>query len=261
MHRLTVISLIASCLCLMPTVSAQIKIIPQERLDAVNNPVLSEDSSFLVFDMTHIVADPMNEEDAPKVFVFPFRNEGKKRIDIRRMVSTCSCAVASCSVRSLSSGESAEISVRYDPKGHPGHFERKVFIYTDDGDAPAAVLRLSVQVESGKDLSADWPVQKGSVRMRRDEVSFTEGTRSVEKIRFINLSGKVLRLDCERAFLPACLSFRTEPEVVGNGEEGEMVFSYDPSETTPKDRVNVMLKGLGLPPSRSSVTVCFRPGN
>lgn len=245
----------------MPIASAQIKIIPQERLDAVNDPVLSKNSSFLVFDVTHIVAEPMNEDDAPKVFVFPFRNDGKEKIDIKRIVSTCSCAVASCSVRSLSPDESAEISVRYDPKGHPGRFERKVFIYADEEDTPAAVLRLTVVVESGKDLSADWPVQKGTVRMRRDEVCFNVGIRSVEKVRFMNLSGRPLRLECESAFLPDCLSFRTEPEVVGNGDEGEIVISYDPSENAPKNKVNVILKGLGIPPRQSSVTVYFRQQN
>lgn len=238
--------------------SAQIRIVPREQLEAVASPRLSADSSSLVFDTRHIMADPMNEDDGPKTFVYRFRNASEGVLTVRRLVSTCSCATASCSAGSVAPGETDEISVRYDPKGHPGRFERKVFVYTMEGDSPAAVLRLSVEVETGKDLSGDWPVQMGPVRMRRETVCFTEGVKAVEKIRFMNLSGRPLALGCEETFLPECLSFRTEPSLVQDGEEGEIVISYDPLKKGFNGRTKVMLKGLGLPPSRSSVSVVLK---
>jgi hypothetical protein len=175
--------------------SAQMRIISRDKVEAVSNPRLSADSASLAFATRHIVAEPMTEDDAPKTFIYRFENIGDKELNIVRLVSTCSCASATCSVKSVAPGASADISVRYYPKGHPGRFERKVFVYTQEGNDPAAVLRLSVDVESGSDHSTQWPVQMGGIRLRRTEVTFVQGRKALETISFINLTGKTLKLE------------------------------------------------------------------
>lgn len=233
--------------------SAQMKIISRERVEEVSNPRLSADSASVVFDTKHIVAEPMSEDDAPKTFVYKFRNVGDKPLQILRLVSTCSCASATCAVRSVAPGETAEISVKYFPKGHPGRFERKIFVYTQEGNAPAAVLRLSVDVTSGSEHSTLWPIQMGGIRLRRSDVTFIKGQKAVETINFLNLTGKTLKLQCEEMFLPQCISFSSKP--VADGAEGVMTVTYDPSKPGAKDSVKLILKGLGLPPSRSTINI------
>lgn len=233
--------------------SAQMKIISRERVEEVSNPRLSTDSASVDFDTKHIVAEPMSEDDAPKTFVYKFRNLGDKPLQILRLVSTCSCASATCAVRSVAPGERAEISVKYFPKGHPGRFERKIFVYTQEGNAPAAVLILSVDVTSGSDHSTLWPVQMGGIRLRRSELSFTLGKKAVETISFLNLTGKTLKLECEEMFLPQCISFSSEP--VADGAEGVMAVTYDPSKPGAEDSAKLILKGLGVPPSRSTINI------
>lgn len=234
---------------------AQIKIIPRDRLESQANPRLSADSASLHFDTIHIKAERMNEDDSPRVFTFRFRNVGKEVLQIRRLVSTCSCASATCSVSSVSPGEEADISVRYNPKGHPGRFERRVFVYTDDSSSPAAVLRLSVDVENSKDMSGLFPVQMGSIRLRRASVTFESGKIGVEKIPFVNLGNGSIKLRCNRMLMPECLDFRTEPEVIEEGAEGEIIISFDPSRGNVKERMMIMLDGLKLPPSQAAVKV------
>ena len=233
--------------------SAQMKIISRERVEEVSNPRLSADSASVVFDTKHIVAEPMSEDDAPKTFVYKFRNVGDKPLQILRLVSTCSCASATCAVKSVAPGASAEISVKYFPKGHPGRFERKVFVYTQEGNDPAAVLRLSVDVTSGSEHSTLWPIQMGGIRLRRSDVTFIKGQKSVETINFLNLTGKTLKLECEEMFLPESISFSSE--AVADGAEGVMTVTYDPSKPGAKDSVKLILKGLGLPPSRSTINI------
>ena len=237
------------------TADAQLRMVSRDKLQEVANPALSADSASLSFEQKHIIAEPMNEDDAPTSFAYRFTNVGKETVTIKRLVSTCSCASAVCPVKEVAPGASAEISVTYNPKGHPGKFERKIFVYTQDGNSPAVVLRLSVEVATGADLSQEWPVQMGSIRLRRSEVAFSAGAKGVEQLRFINLSGRPLALQCEENFLPECLSFRTEPEVVEDGAEGVIVISYDPSLPDARESMNVILKGLGLPPTKSSITV------
>ena len=255
MRLSTIISAVFFAAISAATASAQIKIVPQDRLKAVSDPVLSADSAALAFVVKHIVAVPMNEDDMPKSFVFPFTNVSESVIQIHRLVSTCSCASAMCPVKEVKPGESSEITVRYNPKGHPGKSERKVFVYTGDGNDPAAVLRISVDVTSGADLSAEWPVQMGPVRLRRSEVNVSKDVRTVETLRFINVSDAPVFLQCETAFLPKCLSFSTEPAVVEPGKEGQIKIAYDPAEPGHEDVMKVILKGLSLPPSKSTITV------
>ena len=255
MYKLRFIMVCVAVMVSAMTADAQLRMVSKEKLQEVANPALSADSASLSFEQKHIIAEPMNEDDAPKTFVYRFTNIGKETVAIKRLVSTCSCASAVCSVKEVVPGASAEISVKYNPKGHPGKFERKVFVYTQDGNSPAVVLRLSVDVATGADLSQEWPVQMGSIRLRRSEVAISAGSKGVEQLRFINLSGRPLALQCEENFLPECLSFRTEPEVGEDGAEGAIVIPYDPPLPGVRDSMNVILKGLGLPPTKSSITV------
>ena len=255
MYKLRFIMVCAAVMVSAMTADAQLRMVSREKLQEVANPALSADSASLSFEQKHIIAELMNEDDAPKTFVYRFTNVGKETLSIKRLVSTCSCASAVCAVKEVAPGASADISVTYNPKGHPGKFERKIFVYTQDGNAPAAVLTLSVEVATGADLSHEWPVQMGCIRLRRSEITFDGEAKAVEQLRFINLSGKPLALQCEEYFLPDCLSFRTEPEVVEDGAEGVIVISYDPSLPDARESVNVILKGLGLPPTKSSITV------
>ena len=246
---------LALALCILPEAGAQLKLVSKEKLKSVNSPQLSRDSASVSFVTRHIVAERMTEDDAPKTFTYEFTNVGRSKLEIKRLVSTCSCAQAICTKKIVEPGEKASVMVTYNPKGHPGRFERKVFVYTEGEDDPAAILRLSVNVSNGADMSREWPVQMGPVRLRRQEVTFAEGVKAAEKMRFVNLSGKPLTLSCEEAFLPECLSFRTDPVTVPAGEEGQIVISYDPSASGSRETMKVILKDLGLPPSKATISV------
>ena len=239
--------------------NAQIRIIPRDKIDGIVNPVHSKDSASLRFDTRHIIAEPMSEDDPVSTYVYPFVNVGTDKIVIDRLVSSCSCVTAITDRQEVLPGESAKIVLKYNPKGHPGKFERRVYVYTSEANTPAAVLRLAVEVRNGVEISGIWPVQIGQIRLRRSSVEFVRGHKAVEKLRFINLSGKPLRLQCEDLFLPRCLEFRTNPQVVENGQEGEIIISYDPSRPGATDQMTVILKGLNLPPTKAKITVYCRP--
>lgn len=237
---------------------AQIRTISREKLESVNTPLLSSDAQALKFELTHIAAGQMSEEDGVQTFVYPFQNIGNDTIVIKRLVSTCSCATALCEKKTVPPGDKSEIVVRYNPKGHPGRFERKVFVYTDDSQSPSAILRLSVEVERGKGFEGLYPISMGSIRLRRNEIVVDREVKTVEKCVFVNVNDAPLRLMCEKAMLPSCLNFRVEPEVVNVGQEGEIIIEYDPAKGGARDKMPVILKGLGVPPSQSTINVVIK---
>lgn len=237
---------------------AQIRIISREKLDSVSNPALAADAAALKFDVVKIVAEPMNEDDAPKLFRFPFRNVSDSDIRISRVVSTCSCASVRCDRTEVAPGQQAEVLLTYDPKGHPGRFERKVFIYTGSDTRPSAILRLAVDVSAGADDASLFPVSLGRIRTRSTQVKVNAAAKSVERLRFLNVSGSPLRLQCDEMMLPSCLSFRSEPETVGPSEEGDIVIVFDPEEYARgprRDEMKIILNGMDIPPSQSSITI------
>ena len=239
------------------TAGAQIRIVPREKIEAFASPRLSSDSSSLMFDTRHIVAAVMSEDDMPAIYRYEMTNVGDEPVRIMRTSTTCSCVTVNASRTDIAPGESSVLTVRYDPKGHPGRFERKIFVYTQPGSSPAAILQLTAQVERSTDRSKLYHVQMGNVRLRSEEVRFTKGMKSVETLKFINLSGKSLELECDESSLPGCLGFETVPAVVEDGEEGIIRLTYDPAEGECGDNVPLILKGLGVSQEKSTINIRF----
>lgn len=236
-------------------IRAQIRILPKEKLESVNSPKLSGDSAALSFDTRHITAAPLKDDDAPETFTFRMTNVSREVINVRKLTTTCSCVSATAGQNILNPGESTSLMVRYNPKGHIGRFEHKVLVYTQPGNDPAAVLRLNVEVESGSDISGIYQVRMGNIALRSKDVRFSRGVKGTEVLKFVNLSGRDMTLECEDMFLPDCITFETRPKVLKDGQEGEIRISYDPSNEKPVDRIPLILRNIGVSPSRSTINI------
>ena len=247
---LIIIGLIASL-----AAQAQIIIVPREKLEAMNNPKLTASALAMKFETMCIQAEPMGEDDGVQTFTYPFTNVGKDTLKVRNLVSGCTCITALCTQMTVAPGESSEVLVKYNPKGHPGRFERKVMVYADQDKEPTAILRLQVEVNRGENLSALYPIAMGNIRVRRNEISFQSGRKAVERCPFVNVSGKVFTLMCETPLLPPCLTVRTEPESLQPGQEGEIIITYSPEKGGQRPKIPVLFKGLGVPPIQASIMV------
>lgn len=215
--------------------------------------VFAKDSTLLRFDVKHIKAETMSENDAPATFTYKFKNIGIRRVKVDRVVSSCACIYAYCDKDVVAPGEEASITVRFNPKGHPGKFDRKVFVYTKDNDTPASVLTLSVDVENRMDVPEQYSISMGDIRLKSAVVKFKKGVAATESLSFINVSGRSLKFDCDRALLPDCLRFYAEP--VRPLKEGVIKVAYDPSKGGDRDEMIIILQGLGGTPSQSSIKV------
>ena len=237
-------------------VRAQIRILPKERLEAVDSPKLSGDSAALKLDIRHIKAE-LKEDDAPESFCCMITNVGTEQMCFSKISTTCSCVSAFAGQNVLKPGESTKLTVRYNPKGHIGRFEHKVFIYTKPGTDPSAVLRLNVEVEGSSDISGIYQVRMGNIALRSTDVRFSIDSKGIEVLKFVNMSGRDMKLECENMFLPDCITFETHPEILKDGQEGEIRIWYDPSKGKPDGRIPLILRNLGVSPSRSTININF----
>ncbi len=217
--------------------------------------IFAPDSAVLDFQTKHIVADLMNGSDAPETYRFEFSNRSFRKVKIERVLTTCSCLFAICDRKVIRPGETAVISVRFNPKGQEGKSERSIYVYTGKGNGPAAVLKLSTDVQNVMDVSGRYPISMGGINLSRNIIRFRKGEAAVETIRFVNVSGRSLKFDCDRSLLPDCLKFYAEP--VRPLKEGVIKIAYDPSKGAPDDSMTVLLQGLGCAQGESSIKVIW----
>ena len=249
------LSILFVSLCLTFNAQAQIQVLSRADIEGVENPALSKDASSLKFKTESIAADDMTEDGGIRSFVYTFTNVGQDTLHIDRLVTSCSCAMATYNQKSIAPGKVGEITVKYNPKGHPGRFERKIFVYTGRYKSPAAILRLKVNVEVGADISGTYQYSMGKIRLRRTEITFRRGEKAVEKCACVNVSNAPLKVACNRYLLSSALKFTAQPEVLQPGQEGTIVVEYDPSVAEDRNELLIMLNGLGVPPSQSVIKV------
>jgi hypothetical protein len=81
--------------------------------------------------------------------VFQVRNAGDGPLAIGGVSTSCGCTTAEVGSQQLAAGESADLTVTYDPLAHDGatgEFMRLVYIRSDDPDTPEASLTIRVTV-------------------------------------------------------------------------------------------------------------------
>jgi hypothetical protein len=81
---------------------------------------------------------------------FLLTNEGKGDLNIRKIISNCSCVLASLSKYDLKPGESVNLLAKFDSKGRRGNQLKSITIYTNDPLSPTQVISLKGQIETTK---------------------------------------------------------------------------------------------------------------
>ncbi len=228
----------------------------------------------LSFSGTRIEAGEISEDEKP-VYEYEFMNIGKRAVNIMKISTTCgSCLKAESDRKTVNPGEKGKITVSYFPKGHPGKFERRIFIFTDAvSSVPAAVLELAVSVKMGDDLTPYYPINMGSIRMKTDGITFRKGRREGICLEYLDMTGRDFKPKVTGEFLPPYLKVTvTSPSELAQDEDsvledsargkvGEICISFD-DEAFPNDRekveIPVMLKGLGVGPAASTIKVIVK---
>lgn len=109
------------------------------------------------------------------------------------------------------------MTVTYRPKGHPGVFDRRIFVYTQLSDKePTAILSLRGAVTASVRTDDDYPHAMGALRLKQRTVRFgrTDKVQS-ERIECLNAGDKPLTPVCDEGFAATGLSFACEPGDAG----------------------------------------------
>lgn len=155
-------------------------------------------------------------------------NVGDSALTITRVQSSCGCTAPSYTKDPIEPGDTATISLTYNPAHRPGQFEKDVYIYTN---GTPARNRLTIK---GKVIAAEitidkrYPVRAGNLRLETENVPFGEmyrGTSSNAYINAYNASNDTL-LVTTHGNKPH-VSLIASPDTVAPGEASAIVAHYD----------------------------------
>lgn len=213
--------------------------------------------------LTLDLGSQIEEAGGPVHGYLVWRNTGDSPVSISGVSSSCGCLSAGFLSREVAPGERDSIMVTYHPKGHPGRFSHKVFVYSG-ATVPSAVLEVTGTVKAASVPVWRYPVQMGFLYLKQKEVFMDGGKRQVETVECLNSGDRPFTLDVEGSLVPPCLALSMEPATVPPGGTADIVIAYFPDAETASaesvnvpDRLPVILGGLGLPPSQCTIYVLF----
>lgn len=230
----------------------------REELERIADPTTAPGGEAMRFDQRRIETGEIGEDDAPAVYTFRWHNDGPKPLVVTRVETTCGCAKPTYDKRPVAAGGSGEIRVAYHPKGHPGDFRRKIYVYTQLSEKqPTAVLELTGHATPSLRPTHNYPHAMGPLLLKQQRVRISGRELQVERIECLNAGDKPLRLRAEQELLPQYLTLECDPEVFEPGRTGDLVIRFDPAlaPATLPQQLPVLLDGLPLPPGRRTLRI------
>ncbi|MGN1233667.1 MAG: DUF1573 domain-containing protein [Candidatus Cryptobacteroides sp.] len=224
--------------------------IPERVLDSLK--AAQSVSTDLVFETLSADLGSVEEDGGVREVVFTAVNRSGKALTVRNINTSCSCLAAKADKTVIAPGGHLRLTAKYNPERHTGPFEQRIFVY---GDSLLARLQVTGTVIPKGGIPG-YQIVMGPLRLTRKSLAFTSGTE--ERIAVANAGDKALKLKAFTQFMPAWLTFRTEPESIEPSGMGDIVIGIDrdklPSGTGPL-KANVIIDGLPGRPSERSIEV------
>ncbi len=234
------------------------------KLDSIARPPRAAGYEAMRFERERIEVGEIAESAEPPSYRFVWRNEGETPLVVTRVTTSCGCLTTTFDKRPVSAGGTGSLTATYHPRRHPGHFDRRIFVYTQLSERqPTAILSLTGNVSPDADRSADYPVAAGSLRLRRSEVRFEGDRVQTERIACYNAGERSRFLRADTLLTPSCITVTGDPEQLEAGAEGDLVIRFDPAKVFGRlpARAVLVIEGSEVPPRQRTVVLHFGDAN
>lgn len=251
MRRVAIYAVLICAACLA---SAQIRIIPREKLLEAEPKAMASSLKALPETVDFGTIDEMSGVWQGSAEIV---NQGAETIAITRIKSSCGCLQVELPKRVVAPKERVRVALKYYPRGHAGRVRQRVLLYTEASDeAPSVVLQVQGFVTASADRSDDYPYSRGVLRLRQERVQLQHEGRQVVRIACMNGGSTLLRPMVDAQLLPKGLKVHFEPSEFAPKQQGDMVVEYDGGGALQSGMpLHIYIKGLNLPPRQSKIEV------
>ena len=231
-------------------VSAQIRIVPQAKLDSVANPTLAGRGEMLFAEGRVAEFGTLVEEAEPWSTTLRWTNASDKPLVVTKVTTGCSCVSAEPSRGTVAKGEQGWIKLTFNPRGRVGGVVQKVWIYTNlSADKPTAVVELRGRVTT-PDTERGYPKVMGALRLGAESITLAAGGKT--SIACKNGGTRALQIVADPMLSSQGVTLRTEPKILAAGAEGVLIVECEKGVENP---VRLYVGGLELPPRARKLDV------
>ena len=155
----------------------------------------------------------------PVTAVFEMKAKGK--VSIEAVHPDCNCTVVDYPKGTLT--DKFQIRMTYDAK-QLGHFDKQAAIVTNASSKPFYIRMKGQVLEDYIDLSADYPVEMGDLRLDKNDLEFDDankGDQLMQELKIYNNGTKTCHPNLMH--LPSYLTATVTPEELRPGQTGKIV--------------------------------------
>ena len=181
--------------------------------------------------------------------VVTMENNSQKPVKIVKVLASSGQVTPEWDKEPIASGAQAALNLNF-KADMLGHFEKAIYVYTDDQQAPY-VLKFTGQVVQVKDnYQGDFPYKVGNLLLSTDNIEFDDVSRGEKPEVSISVRNDGQEIyHPELMHLPKYMSQRAEPEKLLPGRTGRLFVTLNSEE----------IEGFGL--NQTSVYLSRFPGD
>lgn len=195
------------------------------------------------------------EDDGKVSADFKFVNTSDGPLNIKHVRSSCGCTVPEYSKEKILPGDTASVSVVYNPSGRPGRFTKSLVVKLSD-DTEQHLSIKGVVIGAQNTLRSRFPIEDGPIRLRGNIVTF--GSVMVGKIKsqYIEVynASKSPQVPTWSG-VPSWLRIKAAHDTVQPGEQGVYSMVITPTRSTPYGLLtdSITLNVAGQPPMKIEI--------
>jgi len=179
-----------------------------------------------------VIDNPLNHVgevmfQTPKQIVFTFQNKGNQPLEVKDVRPMCGCTQVEWTRGLIEPGKKGVITATYDAK-LLGTFNKELAVYTNTSNEPTYLKMEGRVVANALDVTGDYPIDLGNVRLNTNYLEFDDvnrGDHPIAELQVLNTERTPYRP--ELMHLPAYLSARCVPEIIAGGRSGRIFVTLD----------------------------------
>lgn len=173
-----------------------------------------------------------NESDGEARCEFRFVNDGPEDVAVVGARANCGCTTPEYSRDPIAPGDTAVISVAYDPTARPGRFTKYVQVDVSGEGAPQRLTLTGVVIGEPSSVGARFPVECGPLRLRRGALMLGKVAKGRLKTGTTEVYNATADSLCPvvEGVVPY-LDATFVPEVIGPGEQATMMVYFRSDRT------------------------------
>lgn len=153
-------------------------------------------------------------------------NTGDSDIRISRVQPTCGCTASSYTLGAIVPGDTASVTLTYDPKGRPGKFDKDVYVYTDGSPKKSIITIKGNVIGSPATIQERYPISAGGLKLSRRIIPFGEIIKGKSRTQFINVYNQSEdSLTAHFSNLPSYIEAEMVPHIVKPGEQATLTVT------------------------------------